>query len=269
MNVFQAVILGVVQGLTEFLPVSSSGHLAVVKYFFNQGEMPILFDILLHVSTLSAVCIVFGKKIAELCCVLFRFILGRRRAEDGENLRLISILIIATAVTAVAGFLLKDLIKGLSIKAVPLCFIFTGFMISAPSFIKRPFKKTPGVLTAALITGAAQGLSVFPGISRSGAAISAAQFAGFGREKAGEFSFLLSIPVILGAFILELGSVRDLALNITLPVLAAGIISAFAAGLVSLIFLLKLIKKGKLGWFAAYLIPLGISLEVYLIFFSA
>lgn len=264
MSIFQAFILGVVQGAAEFLPVSSSGHLAAVRYFFKQEDAPILFDILLHVSTLAAVCIVFRKKIAELCASLFRFAVRKVKDGDKENMRMIAALILATAVTVVPGFLLRDFVKTMSIKIIPLCFIITGLMLLLPS--KFTFKKKLGLFPAAFVIGIAQGIGVLPGISRSGSTISAAQLAGFERSKAGEFSFLLSIPVIIGAFILELGSAKEIGFNISSAAVAAGMISAFVSGLVSLIFLLKLIKNGKLCRFSLYLIPLGIFLEIY--FFS-
>lgn len=266
MSIFQAFILGVVQGAAEFLPVSSSGHLAAVRYFFEQEDAPILFDILLHVSTLAAVCIVFRKKIAELCASLFRFAVRKVKDGDKENMYMIAALILATAVTVVLGFLLRDFVKTMSIKIIPLCFIITGLMLLLPS--KFAFKKKLGLFSAAFFIGFAQGVGVLPGISRSGFTISAAQLAGFERSKAGEFSFLLSIPVIIGAFILELSSAPYLVLTVSPAALAIGMISSFTVGIFSLVFLLKLIKGGKLGFFSLYLIPLGIVLEIYFFFFA-
>ena len=263
MSIFQAIILGAVQGLAEFLPISSSGHLAIVEYFFKQEDLPILFDILLHVATLAAVCTVFAKKIAGLFCVLGRFIIRKSKDEDKGDLMMIAAIILATAVTGIIGLLLKDWVKNIDIRIIPLCFIITGLLLIASSKIKhnKPAKNI-NLLTAA-ITGLAQGIGVIPGISRSGSTISASLLSGLDREKAGEFSFLLSIPAILAAFILELKSADNLLAGVSLTALIAGMISAFIVGYFSLRFLLGLIKKGKLIYFAFYLIPLGIGLSVY------
>ena len=263
MSIFQAIILGAVQGLAEFLPISSSGHLAIVEYFFKQEDLPILFDILLHVATLAAVCTVFAKRIAGLFCVLGRFIIRKYKPEDKDDLMMIAAIIVATAVTGVIGLLLKDWVKAIDIRLIPLFFIITGLLLIASSKIKHNKPAKNVTLLTAAITGLAQGIGVIPGISRSGSTISASLFVGLDREKAGEFSFLLSIPAILAAFILELKSADNLLAGVSPISLIAGMISAFVVGYFSLRFLLKLIKNGKLMYFAFYLIPLGIGLSIY------
>lgn len=263
MSIFQAIILGAVQGLAEFLPISSSGHLAIVEYFFKQEDLPILFDILLHVATLAAVCTVFAKRIAGLFCVLGRFIIRKSKPEDKGDLMMIAAIIVATAVTGVIGLLLKDWVKAIDIRIIPLCFIITGLILIASSKIKHNKQAKNVTLLTAAITGLAQGIGVIPGISRSGSTISASLFAGLDREKAGEFSFLLSIPAILAAFILEIKSADNLLAGVSPISLISGMISAFVVGYFSLRFLLKLIKNGKLMYFAFYLIPLGLGLSIY------
>ena len=258
MSIFQAIILGAVQGLAEFLPISSSGHLGIVEYFFKQEDLPILFDILLHVATLAAVCTVFAKRIAGLFCVLGRFIIRKSKPEDKDDLMMIAAIIVATAVTGVI-----DWVKAIDIRLIPLFFIITGLLLIASSKIKHNKPAKNVTLLTAAITGLAQGIGVIPGISRSGSTISASLFAGLDREKAGEFSFLLSIPAILAAFILELKSADNLLAGVSPISLIAGMISAFVVGYFSLRFLLKLIKNGKLMYFAFYLIPLGIGLSIY------
>ena len=257
MSIFQAIILGAVQGLAEFLPISSSGHLAIVEFFFKQEDLPILFDILLHVATLAAVCTVFAKRIAGLFCVLGRFIIRKSKPEDKDDLMMIAAIIVATAVTGVIGLLLKDWVKAIDIRLIPLFFIITGLLLIASSKIKHNKPAKNVTLLTAAITGIAQGIGVIPGISRSGSTISASLFAGLDREKAGEFSFLLSIPAI------ELKSADNLLAGVSPISLIAGMISAFVVGYFSLRFLLKLIKNGKLMYFAFYLIPLGIGLSIY------
>lgn len=270
MTILQAVILGAIQGLAEFLPISSSGHLAVAEYFFKQQDLPILFDIMLHVATLAAVCAVFFKKIWSLLCVLGRFIIRKPQSQDKENQKLILNLIIATFFTGILGLLLKDWVKTVNVKFVPIFFIITGSILIFSSLIKPGEKtKEKKSFISAIVTGIAQGIGVIPGISRSGITISASIFSGMNREKAGEFSFLLSIPAILAAFILELKSADNLQAAVSPFSLIAGMAAAFIVGYFSLKFLLNLIKKGKLAYFSFYLIPAGIILSIYFWGFAA
>ncbi len=263
MTILQAILLGALQGLAEFLPVSSSGHLAIVQHFMDLGEVPLLFDILLHVATLCSVCLVFRTRIADLFWTLWRLLTGKSRPEDASDRTMILALLAGTAVTAVVGFALRDAVESLPLFWVSASLAVTGILLVVSGrFRPRVVKPVPGVL-AGLAVGLAQGIGVIPGISRSGITVSAALFAGVDRKAAGEFSFLLSIPVILGAFILELKSADTLSGVVSAAPLVVGMLTAFAVGFLSLRFLLALINKGKLGWFAAYLVPAGISLAIY------
>ena len=235
MTIIQAIFLGAVQGIAEFLPISSSGHLAVAEYFLGHTDIPIIFDILLHIATLGAVCIVFYKQIWRLLTVLGRFIIRKNTVEDSTDLKLIGALLISTVVTGVVLLL--------SAKIQP------KKSVSVPSVLQ------------AVIIGVAQGIGVLPGISRSGSTIAAALLTGVSREKAGEYSFLLSIPAILAAFIFELKSADTISGSVGVAALAAGMLTSFIVGFFALTFLLKLIKGGKLGLFAYYLIPAGIILS--------
>lgn len=269
MSILQAIVLGIIQGLTEFLPVSSSGHLAIAEYFFKQNELPILFDIVLHTATLLAVCTVFRKKILQLISTAFRFIIRKQKQEDRENLQTIASLLIAVTVTGIIGICIKDSIKNIDIKIISFCFIITGMLLILSEYFagKLTNKKSKGILFQSIIIGIAQGAGVLPGISRSGSTISTGLFVGMNREKAGEFSFLLSIPTILAALLLELKDAASLTESIGIYAILAGVISAFISGYFSLKFLLHLIKKGKLVYFAFYLIPLGIFSIIYFSFF--
>ncbi len=263
MNIFQAVFLGAIQGLAEFLPISSSGHLALAAYFFGQQDVPLLFDILLHLATLGAVVIVFRKRIGELFCVLGRFIVRKPGDGDGVDQKIILSLLVATVMTAIIGFSIKDFAKNFTPFYVSCCLVITGIILFFSS--RYEAKKTiaaPGLVQGLLI-GAAQGIGVFPGISRSGITISASLLSGVDRKASGEFSFLLSIPAILAAFILELKDADALSGSVSAIPLIAGMVSAFVVGYFSLKFLLGLINRGKLGWFAFYLVPVGISLAFY------
>ncbi len=262
MTVIQAIFLGAVQGIAEFLPISSSGHLAVTEYFLGHTDVPIIFDILLHIATLGAVCIVFYKQIWRLLTVLGRFIIRKNAAEDSVDLKLIAALLISTAVTGALGIVLKDVVQAKNMLFIAVCFIITGIVLLISAKIQpKSNVSVPSVLQAVII-GAAQGVGVLPGISRSGSTIAAALLTGVSREKAGEYSFLLSIPAIIAAFIFELKSADTISGSVGVAAMAAGMLTAFIVGFFALTFLLKLIKKGKLGLFAYYLIPAGIALVV-------
>lgn len=263
MTILQAVFLGAIQGLAEFLPVSSSGHLALASYFMELSSVPLLFDIILHMATLAAVCLFFRKRIARLCAVLWRLATGRTDEADADDRKIILSLIVATGVTGIVGFAIKDYVENLSPFWISCCLALTGLLL----FISGRFRpartvSVPGVREG-LIIGFAQGIGVTPGISRSGSTISASLLAGVDRKAAGEFSFLLSIPAIVAAFILELKDADTLTGSVSAVSLVAGTVTAFLVGYLSLKFLIGLINRGKLGWFAFYLVPAGIALAVY------
>ena len=258
MSLIQSLLLGALQGITEFLPVSSSGHLVVMKNLMELQEIPVLFDVILHVATLVVVILVFRKRIGELFSALFRFILGKKRGEDQDSLKLIITIMIATLITAIIGFVVSSLEVETHPKLVSALFIVTGIILLMARKERGSLDYGQIGIKQAVITGIAQGLGVFPGISRSGITISGSLLSGMSRERAGEYSFILSIPAILGALILELKDLETLS-GLTSPmVLTAGAASAFLVGLFSLILLLRLVKRGKLYFFSFYLIPLGL-----------
>ena len=259
MTLLQSIFLGALQGVAEFLPVSSSGHLVVFRNFMDLGEVPILFDILLHAATLLVVIIVFRKTILRLLKALLHLVMRKVDEEDRTELRMIVVILVASVFTAALGFLIESLDIAHRPKIVSLLFIFTAGILILTKFIKveeSGYRKAG--LKTALITGIAQGIAVFPGISRSGMTISASLFAGIGKEKAGEYSFILSIPAIAGAIILEARDLELLGSSVSPSVMAAGMIAAFIVGLASILFLLKLIRGGRLYLFSIYLIPFGI-----------
>ena len=264
MTFLEAIIFGTVQGITEFLPVSSSGHLVLLKSIFELDAVPILFDVFLHVATLLVVVLVFRRKIGAIIASLGRILSRAPREGDRENGRLFLVILVATAATAVVGYAVSLLEMEGRPKIVSALFCATGLILIGARFWGG--KKSYGDLGAkeGLITGVAQGIGVFPGISRSGITISASLLAGLSREKAGEFAFLISIPAILGAFILELGDLGTLGAAVSPGPLITGFAASFAVGLLSLLLLLRLIRRGRLFFFALYLIPLGIAGLVFL-----
>ncbi|MBN2049213.1 MAG: undecaprenyl-diphosphate phosphatase [Spirochaetales bacterium] len=259
MTILQATLLGILQGITEFLPVSSSGHLVVFRRLLGTGEIPQLFDVLLHVSTLVVICVVFRRRIGTLFMAVIRFICRKSREEDRPDLRLFLIILVATVITAALGMGISYLSVDRYPKVVSALFIVTGIILILSRYARGNRDYEELKLKDGLFTGFAQGLGVLPGISRSGIVISAALASGIGRKKAGELAFLVSLPAVLGAFLLELPDARALSVEVPSAALAAGMLSALVVGFASIKLLLLLLEKAKFHYFAFYLLPLGVA----------
>lgn len=278
MTVIQGILLGILQGIAEFLPISSSGHLAVVQKLFGLEEVPLLFDIMLHLATLLAVVLYFRKKIWTLLCVFGRLI-ARRPAPKAVNKddllcgteargrMTILAVIITTVVTGAIGVFTSKLIPDMPVKVTCAGFIVTALLLVFSSIIERrnssavknSAEKNDGIKWyQAIVIGVMQGIGTLPGISRSGSTIAGSQLCGVNRAAAGEYSFIVSIPAILGAFLLELKDFAEVGSTVGAAPVIAGCAAAFAWGYISLAVLMKIIRKGKLEWFACYLIPAGI-----------
>lgn len=297
MSVFQSIILGLVQGIAEFLPISSSGHLTLLQKIMGLEEVPLLFDVFLHLATLLAVVLFFRKKIWELLKAFGRMIAHRPYQKEGLSKeeclavdknyrRYILAIILATIITGCLGLVTSKIIPDLPIIYVCIGFIITAILLILSSFIEKiqakkssakssskessveekslsPSEKAPSWWQALLI-GLAQGIGTLPGISRSGSTIAGSLFCGVNRQQAGEFSFICSIPAILGAFLLELKDLGQVSSSVGAMPLATGCIVAFVSGFLSLTWLMRLIKKGRLEWFACYLIPLAVLGIIFL-----
>lgn len=285
MTVLQGFLLGLLQGIAEFLPISSSGHLALVQHLFGLTDLPLLFDVILHLATLLAVILFFWKKIWELLKVFGRWITKRPApAETSDNLlcktekagrNTIIAIIITTAITGILGILSSKLIPEL-----PITFTCGGFIVTACLLIFSHFyekknlnsvknqenqKKQEGIsIPQAILIGIMQGIGTLQGISRSGSTVTGALFGKVDRKIAGDYSFIVSIPAILGAFILELKDLDKLTGSIGLLPLIVGFITAFTVGYGALWLFMGIFKKGKLHWFSLYLIPLGILGIIFL-----
>lgn len=268
MDVLQAIIIGIVQGLTEFLPISSSGHLVLVPEIMGVTSS-LAFDTLLHVGTLVAVVTYFWSDIVHMIRSFISSLTDipggnfRNGIDEDPYKRLVWMVIIGTIPAGLAGVLFKDFFESLfsSITAVGFFLIVTGLLlwgserISARIREKLPVEKL-GVRDS-LIIGGAQALAIAPGISRSGATISAGLFLGFERELAARYSFLLSIPAILGAAIIQ---VKDISAGMDLlgASMIAGFVASAVSGYIAIKFLLKLIKERDLYVFAYYCFALGL-----------
>ena len=261
MKWIEAVILGVVQGLTEFLPVSSSGHLVLFQHLFGLMEPELLFDICVHVGTLVAVLAVFYKDVLALLKTLVRTpglireVGGIRALFDTHSeFRLMVMIVLGCIPTALLGIVFSKMAEQLfgTVWLVGAALMITGtflwFTRNCRTF-GRPIKEMQ--LKDAFMIGLVQGLAIVPGISRSGATISAALYLGVDRELAGRFSFLLAIPAILGALALGLDG-EAFQTHLPMGKILVGSLAAAGVGYVALVVLMKLVRKGQLYRFAPY-----------------
>ncbi|MFO8091265.1 MAG: undecaprenyl-diphosphate phosphatase [Desulfatiglandaceae bacterium] len=256
MNVLETVALGMMQGLTEFLPVSSSGHLVILKNLLGFSEPELLLDTVLHMATLVAVCVFFRRDIFEIFSELRHWFVESRRPADLMKTAHGSLavwVIIGTLPTAAIGLGFRRHFEDMfgSPSAVGLMLLVTGCIVGITRLIPDKYNtKSRLGLWVALSVGLAQGLAVTPGISRSGITIVCALLFGLRRDLAGRFSFLLSIPAILGAVVLQLDSAA--AARIGLTPLAVGFVVSLLVGLGALRVLMGMLAKGRLFYFTPY-----------------
>jgi undecaprenyl-diphosphatase len=238
--VIKTLFLGIIQGLTEFLPVSSSGHLVIAQHFMKIGGDVVFLDILLHIGTIGAVIVFFFKDILAWV----------------RDLRKILLVFLVTVITGVVGILFKSFFESVfaSVRLVCVLLIVNGLILLATKFLREK-NRTPDVKDG-LWMGLVQGIAVLPGISRSGSTISALFARGIKREEAFRFSFIASIPAVLGAFLYKLKEAgafpRENASN-----LAAGAIASFVVGLIALRILDRLIKNHRFYVFGYYCVAVG------------
>lgn len=260
MTIWIAMLLGLVQGLCEFLPVSSSGHLILLQRMFGIEEGALFFTVMLHLATLVAVLIVYRRMVWRLLCHPFQ--------------KTVLYLIVAIVPTVLVALLFK---------AVPpfdafyeaaesgaylgVCFLFTGCILVGCDLLRRPRSRVRNLRRMraqdALAVGAMQAVGVLPGVSRSGSTIAGALFAGLDRHTAADFSFLLSIPSIIGGAVLEIpGALREGAGEIDWLCVAAGMLVAGVTGYLAIRWMLAAIKRRSLWGFAVYVGLLGTAILV-------
>ncbi len=262
MTLLSSVLLGAVQGVTEFLPVSSSGHLAIAEHLLNisgASEVPAFFDVLLHLGTLVAVFIAYWADIREMLLEFFRGIgdlaRGSTPAHAPPARRMVLLIIVGTLpLFAVLPF--KKTIEGLgdNMYFVAFALLATGCLLFASDRVRRGRKtEKSATMLDALLVGVGQAVATCPGISRSGTTITAGCFVGFDRKFAVRYSFLMSIPAILGANILSLKDALESAVPWEeVPVYLVGVAVSALVGY-ACIRLIKLVAdKGKFGFFACY-----------------
>ena len=248
MNLIQAIILGIVQGLTEFLPISSSGHLVLMQKIFGITEPTLIFDTSVHLGTLIAVFAVFKDDIISLLKKPFQ--------------KLTWLLLVGTIPTGIIGILFKDTFEqmfhtgstlGFEFIATGIILLWSGMLMSGRKGVRET-----SFFDAAFI-GVMQGLAIMPAISRSGLTISGALFRNLDREFAARFSFLLSIPAILGATVFQVKDIMEVGggAGIGTGAMVAGSLAAALAGYISIKYMLQILRKGKMKYFAYYVFVLG------------
>ena len=266
MSLLSSIILGLIQGVAEFLPISSSGHLAIAEHLLGMTglEIPEFFDVLLHLGTLIAVFAAYWEDIRNMVVEFFcgvRDLAHRTTPTPVPPARRLILLIIVGTLPLLVVLPIKDLVEGLAdnMHFVGGALIVTGFLLFASDRVKKGRKtEKSATLVDVLLVGAAQAIATCPGISRSGTTITAGCFVGFDRKFAVRFSFLLSIPAILGANVLSIKDALDTVVWTEVPVYLVGVAVAAAVGYACIRLLKMIADKGKFGFFAYYCWVVGI-----------
>ncbi len=294
MKYFESAILGIVQGWTEFLPVSSSGHLVLMQNLLGMGNVEVLFDIFLHIGTLIAVVVFLREDLLKMISTFSKYLSSKgieNNSSEGTSklhlmwktaeTKMVFLIIIASCPTVLIALLGKDYFEKMfnNVEVVSCFLLITGTLLfiserfhkvnlSAGSQADSSFSAEKIKISDALIIGFMQGMAIAPGISRSGATISAGIFRGINRKLAARFSFLLSIPTILGAFIFEIKDYKQMLLQMDIISLILGTGLAFISGYLALRILFRIIEKHRLDIFAYYCWILGLFFLAKSLIFS-
>lgn len=249
MEILKAIILGIIQGLTEFLPVSSSGHLELGKYFMNDNslaEESMMMTVVLHAATALSTIVIFRKDIAEILGGLFQF-------KYNEQTEFSLKIIISMVPAVIVGLMFEEQMEALfdkNILLVGVMLIVTGLLLFLADRAKNTDRKVS--YSNAVIIGIAQAIAILPGISRSGATISTSVLLNVDRSKAARFSFLMVVPLILGKMAKDILDNEFTTSGVDFMELSAGFIAAFLTGLLACTWMIKLVKKSKLTYFSIY-----------------
>ena len=254
MNWLQALILGLVQGLTEFLPVSSSGHLVIFRELLGaEAPSDLVFEITVHVATALATIVVFRKQILDLLQGLFKF-------KYNQQTDFIAKLVVSMIPVAIVGLFFKDKVEEVfgSLLVVGCALMVTALLLFLSDRVKARKEGKEITFGQALVMGLGQAVAVIPGLSRSGTTISAGLLSGASRNKVAEFSFLMVLVPILGEAFLDLVGGDLAASSISIAPLLLGFVSAFFSGLFACKAMIALVKKAGLKWFALYCAIVGL-----------
>ena len=263
MNWLQALILGLVQGLTEFLPVSSSGHLAIGRELLGvEASGDLVFEVTVHAATVIATIVAFWKPICELFRGIFKF-------KYNDETDYIAKILVSMIPVFLVGMLLKDKVEALfsSLLVVGLALVVTAMLLFFSDTLAPKVRETKarnGISWwQALVIGCGQALAVIPGLSRSGTTISTGLLCGVKRENVAQFSFLMVLIPILGEAFLDLVGGETLSSDIGIAPLVVGFIAAFVSGLFACKVMIALVKRAKLKWFALYCAVVGLAVIIY------
>lgn len=254
MSIIEAIILGLIQGLTEFLPVSSSGHLEIVKSLFPNKQLPdesLMVTVVLHAATALSTLVIFRREVWEILRGLFQF---KWNDETKYSLKIVISMIPA----AFVGMFYNDAIESLydgQVKLVGLMLLITGLLLFLADRAKITSKAVNN--KNAFIIGLSQAIAILPGISRSGATISTSVLLGIDREKAARFSFLMVVPLILGKIAKDIMDGAFSQTEVAVIPLSAGFITAFIVGLFACTWMINIVKRSKLKYFAYYCFVVG------------
>jgi len=271
MDLLQAILLGILQGITEFLPVSSSGHLALARALVGRELVPgITFEIVVHFGSFCSIAFYFRERLIAILKDLFRSltpagIKAGRLTSDG-NTRYSFIILLSMIPAMLVGFTLKDQVEEIFINPVIVSamLLVTGTLLFATRFVKHPQNEVD--VKKGLIMGVAQAFAILPGISRAGSTISIGLFSGVKRESVADFSFLMVLPVLAGAMLLELVEIAQNGIEYgAVMALIGGFIASFTSGYLSLKYLIILLKKDKFYLFSFYCWAVGIAGLIYFI----
>ena len=257
MNWYEALIFGLVQGLTEFFPVSSDGHLEIVKYLFGGIEESFLFSVVVHGATVLSILVVFWKEIVKLLKGVFRFTM------NDEMVYALKI-IVSMIPVAIVGFTMRDKVEALFVADMDITGSFllvTALFLLVGHFV--PKRDKPVTYGGAFLMGIAQALAVLPGVSRSGSTISTGLMLGNSKNELARFSFLMVIIPIIGANFMQVISTEPQAVNGVLFPLIIAFVAAFVSGYAACRWMINIVRKGKLGWFAIYCILVGLTLIIF------
>ncbi|MCD8156644.1 MAG: undecaprenyl-diphosphate phosphatase [Clostridiales bacterium] len=281
MSLLQSILMGLIQGLTEFLPVSSSGHLALFKILFHvETDTGMFFDVLLHVGTLAAVCLIYYKDIfhliKETVCIIadyvynLRILIGKMRHVEGRYRRIVCnsyrkfvlMILVSTIPTGIIGYVAADLVEMASeILLIPgICLVITAVILFICDYLPDGKKRPKEVSwTNAFLIGICQGIATFPGISRSGTTITACVACGFDRKFAVKYSFILSIPAILGAMLLEVKDAGSMAVSSSqVGIYVVGMLVAAVVGYICIKTMFLIARNKKFKFFAFYCLAVGL-----------
>ncbi|KGF08942.1 hypothetical protein HMPREF1635_05330 [Clostridiales bacterium S5-A14a] len=277
MGYIEAIVLGLVQGLSEFLPISSSGHLALLENLFEIKEESVLFfAVLLHIGTLLSIFIVYHEDIYALIKelgLLFKDIFsGKGLRIEERPIRKLGIMIIVSSIpTAIMGLLFSNFIDKVfgSLIVISICWIITGFVLFFSEKLKSNSKEIEGMkYRNAIFIGICQGLAIMPGISRSGSTIVGSLVTGLKREFAVEFAFLISIPAILGSAILEFPKAIKAGIDpSTIGPMIVGFLVAAISGYFAITTMIRIVSKHKMIYFSYYVWVIGLGTFIYSILF--